>query len=220
MRRARVRVLRRLSRRADPARAAALRSLRLPRRVAGEAVRRVQRQEDRVRERAGRDRLRRAGAAVRPGVEGARAAAPRPRGGRNRRRDAVPSCRRCDRVRPGRRGAGAAPGPPAGRGARARARPCLGAAGCALPPAVAVGRASARAWVAGAATERSRCVRPGPRVACPSLSGRRHLHERRNGRRRRVRASAGRRTTSGGGDVGTRRSLSRGLGPPDPSGLP
>ena len=82
-----------------------------------------------------------------------------------------------------------------------------------LPPAFALGRASARAGAAGAAAERSRCVRPGARVACPSLPGRRHLHERRHRRRRGVRASAGRRTKSGGGDVGARRSLSRGLGP-------
>ena len=220
MRRARVLLLRWLSRRADPARAAALRSLRLPRCVAGEAVRRVQWQEDRVFECAGRDRLRRAGAAVRAGVEGAGAAAPRQGGGRHRRRDAVTSCRGCDRVRPGRRGAGAPPRPSAGRGAGARARPRLGAPGRAAHQAFTVGRASARAGAAGAAAERSRSLRPGARVARPSLPGRRHLHERRHRRRRGVRASKGRRTKSGGGDVGTRGSLSRGFGPSDPSGLP
>ena len=52
------------------------------------------------------DRLRRSGAAIRAGVEGARPAPTRPRGGRARRRDARAAVRTRARVRPGRRGAG------------------------------------------------------------------------------------------------------------------
>ena len=54
------RALRRLPRRADPALAAALRPLRRARSLAGAALRGVQRAADRVRDRAGGDRLRRA----------------------------------------------------------------------------------------------------------------------------------------------------------------
>ena len=98
-------------------------------------------------------------------------------------------------------GAGAAPRPPAGRGARARARPRLGAAGRTARPTCALGRAPARTRAAGAATERSRRVRVGARVAGPRLPRRRRLHERRHRRRGGIRAQAGRRAQSGGGDA-------------------
>ena len=88
MRRARARALLGVSRRADPAGAAALRPLRLPRRLAGAALRRVQRPADLLRLRTCGDRLRRSGAAIRAGVEGARAAPTCPRGGCARCRDA------------------------------------------------------------------------------------------------------------------------------------
>ena len=133
MRRARVRALRRLSRRADPARAAALRSLRLARRLAGAALRRVQR--------AGGSRSR---------ARGPRSSTTQParrfvqawkeHGQRRLAREAAALVAET-LSRPAVAAIGFVPadgeralraGPPAGRGARARARPRLGAAGAPL----------------------------------------------------------------------------------------
>jgi hypothetical protein len=217
LRSARIRSVLRLPRCADPAGAAALCSMRLPRRLAGEALRRVQRPEDRVRERAGGDRLRRAGASIRAGLEGPRAAEACAGGGGDHRRDALSTSRTGARVRSRRRRALPTPRPPAGRGARPRARPRLGAAGRTAGSACPFGRAPARTRIAGAPEERSRSVCFGTRVAGARLPGRRRLHERRHRRRGGVGAQTGRRSQSGGGHARTRGPLrQRRVGPSRP----
>ncbi len=204
---ARTCVLPRLPRLADPAGAAALRPLRLSRRLAGAAVCRVRRPEDRVRDRARGDRLRRHRPAVRPGVEGAGAASARSGGGSDHRRDTLAPSRPGACVRSVRRRPRTRSGTPAGRGARSRARACLGAAGCTAHRSCALGRSPAGPRVAGASAERSRRVRLGASVAATRLPRRRRLHERRNCRGGRLRAAPGRRSQGGGDHARAGRAL-------------
>ena len=129
VRRPRCRPVRAVCGGARPHRAARLRAVRLPRRVARAALRRVRRPAARLRDGARRDRLRRACTTARLGVEGAWAPRSRAAARGDRRRRARPAGRRRVTFVPGDRERGRARGHvPAARLAR-RARSPLGAAG-------------------------------------------------------------------------------------------
>src|SRR5207244_276820 len=120
--------LRRLPRRAPADRAAALRALRRPDRVAGRTLPRVRGPQARLRERPGGGRVRRGSPPARPRLEGARSAAPRRRG-RTAGGRAPPAARgRGAHVRPGRPLAAPRAWAQPGGAARARAGRALGAA--------------------------------------------------------------------------------------------
>ena len=113
---------------ACPDRAARVRALRLPRRVARAALRRVRRPAPRVRPRPERARLRRARAAARVGLEGAWTARSRAGARGPRRRVIARTGRRRGRLRARRSRARPSAGPRAGRAPGAGARRALGAA--------------------------------------------------------------------------------------------
>jgi hypothetical protein len=202
-RRARVR---RLQVGAAAHRTADLRALRCAHRLAGAAVRGMQRPEARVRACACRGRVRRAGQEDRGRMEGARPAPACVLGGADRGRHGREARRRGRRVRAGWAGPPAEAWPPCCRAPRARA-------GGGLGPSARAGRAShtrssppARSAAGGEAPQhcgsvlsRNAC----PRAGCPR---RRRLHDRRDRQCGVVRAPKGRGQAGRGRDFRPRDS--------------
>jgi hypothetical protein len=163
-----------------PARAR-VRALWRAHRLAGRALPRVLGPSARVRLRARRRRLPRAGASPGRGLEGARPARPRLRGGRRHREYARTARRRRARLRSARWRSQRQAWPPPGRAAGGRARRPLGAPRALPARTDAHGETATRADSRGATQERCGSVSGGVPGTWAGRPGRRRLHDRCNG---------------------------------------